>query len=106
MTEKNILHEADRLTSRDRNQDYGHPYDDFGKTAKIMTVILQDILKEGCEVSREQVALCMIGVKLSRQLHQRKRDNLVDICGYARTLEMVIEKEEELNGRLRTDPET
>ena len=31
----------------------------------------------------------MIAVKLARQTHQHKRDNLVDIAGYARTAAMV-----------------
>jgi len=35
------------------------------------------------------VPLCMIAVKLARQAHRHKRDNLVDIAGYARTAAMI-----------------
>lgn len=77
------LAEAERLVHGDRNKAYGHPKEDFGRTARIWSVIL------GIEVKPEQVALCMIGVKISREINQPKRDNRVDICGYAETLEMI-----------------
>lgn len=78
----NILKEADNLTAGDRNQDYGTPLDDFTRTAKIWTEIL------GCAVKPTDVPLCMIALKISRQCHKPGRDNLVDIAGYARTIEM------------------
>ena len=85
-----ILEEAQRLVHGDRGDDYGHPFDDFSKTAKIWEGLL------GCEVSPEQVALCMIGVKMSRQVNKPKRDNVVDMAGYAETLQMVVERRQEL----------
>lgn len=33
----------------------------------------------------------MIAVKISRECHRPKRDNRVDIAGYAEVLDMVIE---------------
>lgn len=83
----NILDEANKLTSRDRHDDYGHPYHDFNRTAQLWTALL------GVPVTARQVGLCMIAVKLSRQVNKGKRDNLVDIAGYARTVEMVDEFE-------------
>lgn len=80
----NILQEADTLVHGARNDDYGHPLDDFSKTAKIWSAIL------GIDVTPEQVALCMVGVKISRQCNRPKRDNLVDGAGYFATLEMVL----------------
>jgi precorrin-4 methylase len=65
--------------------DYGHPIHDFTRTASMWSTIL------GVEVTAPQVAICMILVKVSRETHKHKRDNLVDIAGYARTLEMVYE---------------
>lgn len=79
---ENILQEADRLTGGDRGADYGHPLDDYTRTAAIWSAIL------GVDVTPEQAQLCMIGVKISRECNKHKRDNLVDIAGYARTLEM------------------
>ena len=43
----------------------------------------------GAEVSAEQVALCMVGMKIARQVHKAKPDTVVDIIGYALTLHMV-----------------
>ena len=83
----NILEEANTLVSGERNTDYGHPADDFQKTADMWSVIL------GIPISTQQMALCMIAVKISRLMHKPKRDNLVDIAGYARTIEMLWERD-------------
>ena len=85
MTES-TLEEAQRLVHGNRGEDYGHPLDDFTKTARMWAVIL------GCDVSAEQVGLCMACVKISRQMNRPKRDNMVDLAGYAETVQMVIEE--------------
>ena len=79
---KNILQEANEITHGKRNEDYGSPLDHFTRTAKMWGAIL------GCEVNATDVPKCMIALKLSRQCHSPMRDNLIDICGYARTIEM------------------
>jgi len=76
-----ILQEAQQVVYSDRAADYGSVTSNFGSTAKMWSVIL------GKEVTAEQVGLCMIAVKISRQMHKFKMDNLVDIAGYAATLE-------------------
>lgn len=81
--EENILEEANRLVGGDRQRSYGHPAEDFTRTARLWSEILRT------KVTKEQVAMCMIAVKLSREVNLHGRDNLVDIAGYARTLEMV-----------------
>src|SRR5512146_40911 len=79
-----ITHEAHRLVSGDRQGDYGHPLDDMTRTGRMWAAIL------GLpEVTAEQVALCMVAVKLSRQCNKPKRDNLVDGCGYLETIDMM-----------------
>jgi len=85
-----ILDEAKRITASDRQEDYGHPSQDFARTARMWTGILAGKLREGAEVVPMDVPLCMIAVKLARQAHRHKRDNLVDIAGYARTAAMVV----------------
>ena len=84
-----ILDEAKRITQSDRQDDYGHPSNDFARTATMWTGVLAGKLREGAEISAMDVPLCMIAVKLARQAHRHKRDNLVDIAGYARTAAMV-----------------
>lgn len=82
----NILEEANQLVNGDRNKDYGSPLEDFTRTARLWSVIL------GVEVTPEQVGMCMILLKVSRQCNKHKRDNLVDIAGYAHTLEKVFDE--------------
>lgn len=85
MTES-ILKEAQRLVHGDRGEDYGHPIDDFSRTAAMWSAIL------GHPITAEQVGLCMCAVKLSRQVNKPKRDNMVDLAGYAETVQMVIDE--------------
>ena len=85
-----ILDEAKYLTTRDRHDDYGHPYHDFSRIAKIWEVIF------GIRVTPRQVALAMMGVKISRLLNSPDHwDSLVDIPGYANCYDMVRRYEEE-----------
>jgi len=88
-----VLEEAAELTSGQRNADYGHPREDFGRTAQMWTGVLADKLREGQQIDAMDVPLCMIAVKLARQAHRHKRDNLVDIAGYARTAAMIAGEE-------------
>ena len=87
MSRENILQEADKITDGDREKCYGSPLHDFTRVAKLWSVIL------GAEVKPEHVALCMIQIKISREINKHKRDNLVDIAGYARVLEKLLDEE-------------
>ncbi len=85
-----ICQEADRLVSNDRQQQYGHPFDDFTKTGKMWAPILGlDI------VTPLQVGMCLIAVKLSRLCNMYKRDTVVDIAGYAKTLSLIKERQDQ-----------
>ena len=86
MNKETILEEAQRIVYGDRGENYGHPFEDFSRTAKIWSAILE------IEVTPEQVALCMVGLKISREVNRPKRDNIVDGAGYFETLEMVKEE--------------
>lgn len=68
--------EAIGLVTGDRVKAYGHPSKNFQDIADLWSVIL------GTHVTGEQVALCMVQVKIARELHNPKRDNLVDAIGY------------------------
>jgi hypothetical protein len=86
VTAETILQEAQRLVHGDRQAAYGHPLDDFTRTAAMWSAIL------GHAVTAEQVGLCMIAVKVSRQCNAPKRDNMTDAAGYAATVQMVVEE--------------
>ena len=82
---ESICQEADRIVSNDRNQDYGHPLPDFERVADLWHA------QFGWEVTPEDVGIAMILMKTARQQVRAKRDNLVDIAGYAKTLEMIAD---------------
>ena len=88
-----ILEEAQRLVTGDRGADYGNPYDDFSRTAALWTALLADKLRPGEEITAQDAIRCMIAVKLSRDVNAPKRDNRVDISGYALCLQMTDEEE-------------
>lgn len=72
----NLCNTAMGLVAGERQVAYDHPARDFARTAKVWSGIL------GVEVSPEQVGLCMVGLKLVREAHSHKADNLVDAIGY------------------------
>lgn len=75
---EDILQEALRITTQDRNRSYGPPEEEFKRVAAMWSNII------GATVLPKHVALCMIALKINRALHSEKRDNWVDIAGYAR----------------------
>jgi hypothetical protein len=83
-----VLDEAKRLVYGDRAQDYGHPLDECERIGKFWSVIL------GCEVKPEQVPLCMIAMKISREMNRRKKDNATDVAGYAECLDRIHRERE------------
>lgn len=84
-----ILEEAQRLVYGNRQADYGHPIEDFTRTGKMWGAILGT-----ADVSPDRVALCMVALKVSRECHRPKRDNIVDGAGYFAALALVREKQE------------
>ncbi len=88
-TNASALVEAERLVHGDRHNDYGHPVDDFTRTGRMWGAILG----WSAPVPPHTVALCMAAVKISRECNRHKRDNLVDLAGYAETCRMVHARE-------------
>lgn len=89
---ESILLEAQGLVHGDRNSAYGHPAEDFARTAGMWNGYLRDALKR--PLVEEDVAAMMIQVKLSRIRNDIlggrpvKRDSITDAAGYAETLYM------------------
>ncbi len=84
MGRKEFLDEL-AVTLTDREDQYGTPAKLFGEIARIWTMILS------FEVEPEQVALCMVGVKLARLSHNYShRDSIKDVAGYAAILAQLV----------------
>jgi len=83
-----ILTEAHGLVHGDRQATYGHPAVDFARTAALANVLLAHRLDT--DLAPEDVAMFLVCVKLSRECHEHKRDNLVDACGYLECRERVL----------------
>lgn len=73
-----LLDEAKAIVCGDRDQQYGKPEDSFCVIAKLWSDYIMRYLDE------RDVAMMMILLKVVREATgQSKRDNLVDIAGYA-----------------------
>lgn len=70
------------LVHGERQQEYGPPEESFSNIALVWTAILKT------PVTKEQVALCMLGLKVVREANLHKQDNLDDIDGYNEILKM------------------
>ena len=79
-----ILDTASRVTSTDRNQDYGHPAENHRRTAELWSIYLEDRF-----LTPEDVCMMNILQKVSRGMQVLTDDTLVDIAGYARNVEMI-----------------
>ena len=84
---ESILSEAERIVNGDRQADYSDPVANF----KHISAIASSISKEN--LSPTTCAIVMIAVKLARENHKHKRDNLVDLAGYVEILNRIKERE-------------
>jgi len=71
-----ILLTACDLVNGERQREYGPPGECIGNTADLWSAYL------GHPVTAKDVGICLALVKIAREAHSHKRDNLVDACGY------------------------
>lgn len=91
-----ILAEAERIVNGDRDTDYGDSNENLSRIASLATEMGQPITGRG-------VCIVMLAVKLARESHKHKRDNLVDLCGYAELLNR-WESSAEMDDRNKEQP--
>lgn len=84
---KSILAEAEDIVNGSRQSDYGDANESFSRIATIASVMT------GKDLSPEDCCAVMMAVKLVRESFNHKRDNLVDLCGYANILNEIRESE-------------
>lgn len=86
---ESILAEAERIVNGERAADYGDSTANMERIGKIteLTLSQAEWAKLGaCSIPPTVVAKILMAVKLGREAHTHKRDNLVDLCGYAEIL--------------------
>lgn len=80
---KNILKEAELLVYDKRAKQYGSAKENFENIAKLWSIII------GKEITPKDVCLCMIQLKIARELNVPKRDNIIDGAGYFAVIEKI-----------------
>ena len=78
-----VLFEAASLIDGDRNVTYGTPTQNFTNIADLWTTRFKHLLKDDVKFTAADVADAQVLVKVARNIAQVKRDNYVDIAGYA-----------------------
>ena len=72
-----VLEEGRRLVYTEREGSYGPPEATLRRIGRVWGALL-----ELPDIPPEKVAELMVGLKMARQVHSHKRDNLVDAAGY------------------------
>lgn len=93
LDKESILDKAKRITSGDRQKDYGHPKENFKRIADLWNAYLKN-RKESGEITVEDIAWMMVLLKIARDQNKPTYDNLLDSIGYVRTLAMIRGLEE------------
>ena len=79
--------EANALVNGDRQAAYGSPRKSYESVALVWSGLLWD--KLSAPLTPEDAALMMAALKLQREAHQHKHDNIVDAHGYLLVLSHV-----------------
>lgn len=85
-TREQILRDALQIVTKDRNQDYGNPEDNFATIANYWTTYLQSkgLISRQDSITNVDVAAMMILMKCSRlATSPNKLDHWIDIAGYS-----------------------
>jgi hypothetical protein len=80
--EKSVLAKASNMVFGPRQEAYGPPHENHGRTAAFWSAYL------GIPITRRQVCILNMLQKIARDMHAPKFDNLVDIAGYAENAEL------------------
>lgn len=88
-TIETLADQAKKLVYGDRNKQYGSPAKDYERVSKVWSGLLCNKLKEGESITTEEALLMMAALKLCREFHKHKEDNVIDAHGYLECLDWV-----------------
>lgn len=94
---ESILTEALRVTGTTRQENYGHPLANHVRIADLWNGFLRakvtgadgELVINPTVLEPADVAMMMILLKVARELHTPKRDNLTDGAGYFRCVSRI-----------------
>jgi len=82
-----VLDKARALVEGGRQAAYGHPIDNYTRLAAVLSVILNK------EITPMDCMRIFVAVKLVRDCNAMKEDNWIDIAGYCKVAEMIVDKQ-------------
>lgn len=83
---KSILTEAENIVNGERGVDYEDATESFEKIATVASIL------SGVELDAKTCCSVQLAVKIVREGFKHKRDNLVDMAGYAEILNQIKNK--------------
>ena len=88
-----ICDEAKEITGKNRMEQYGHPKHNFSDISALWNAYLGNkgmfFNDSNSVLEAKDVAMMMILFKVAREQAGHKRDNIVDIAGYARNIAQI-----------------
>jgi hypothetical protein len=79
---ESVCEEAQRIVYGDREKTYDHPARNFERTALLWNAHIEAKYGSKVKLDVHDVAWMMMQLKQAREIHQHKRDNIVDAIGY------------------------
>ena len=87
---KSILSEAEEIVNGNRQSDYGDAANNFHRIANVVNSMYPQL-----NINAQQCCAVLMAVKLIREGFRHKRDNLVDLCGYAYIMNEINDRKNE-----------
>ena len=87
---KSILAEAEDIVNGSRQSDYGDAANNFHRIANVVNSMYPQL-----NINAQQSCAVLMAVKLIREGFRHKRDNLVDLCGYAHIMNEINDRKNE-----------
>lgn len=87
---KSILSEAEEIVNGSRQSDYGDAANNFHRIANVVNSMYPQL-----NINAQQCCAVLMAVKLIREGFRHKRDNLVDLCGYAHIMNEINDRKNE-----------
>jgi len=81
-------------TLNEREKNYDTPTNNFKRIADFWNTYLKNRANPDADISPEDVGWLMVLMKIAREQHVHKDDNLVDAVGYIICVEKIIEEKD------------